>query len=174
VHLEPVSAQTSRTSLVDSGCLTRGTKLRIFRLFSVVAGLGLTAFLFGVRSPSDVSAMATAVRSAIKEATRTSDAALGCAALEKELVATMSGPAMQKYAARVGAAAQKSYTALQNGGPMTGRMAATIAASLSPGARSNQASALVEILPQLARSERLIALAFTKRCSWVIGVAKGI
>ena len=159
---------------MDSGCFTRGTKLRIFRLFSVVAGLGLTAFLFGVRSPSDVSALATAVRSAIKEASRTSDAALGCAALEKELVATMSGPAMQKHAAKLGAVARKNHAALQKGGPMTGQIAATIAASLASGARSAQAGPRLEILPQLARSERLIALAFTKRCSWVIGVAKGI
>jgi hypothetical protein len=113
--------------------------------------------------------MATAVRSAITEATRTSDAALGCAALEKELVATMSGSAMQKYAAKVGAAAQKSHAALLKGRPMTGQIAATIAASLSPEARANQAGALVDILPRLARSQRLIALAFTKQCSWVSG-----
>lgn len=114
--------------------------------------------------------MATAVRSAIKEATRSSDASLGCAALEKELVATMSGPAMQKYAATVGATAQKSHAALQKSASMTGQIAATIAASLSPEARANQTGALVDILPQLARSQRLIALALSKQCSWVSGV----
>lgn len=144
--------------------------MRVFRLFSLVAGLGVTAFLLGARSPSDVRALATAIGSALKEATRPSDGTLGCAALEKELVATMRGPAMQRYAAKVGATAEKSYAALQSGGPMTGQMAMTIAASLSPGERTNQTGVLVEILPQLARSQRLIATAFTKRCSWVPGV----
>lgn len=141
----------------------------LFRLLRIVAGLVLAAYFLGVRSPNDARSLAATVRSAFNEATRSGDTSLGCAALEKELVATMSGPAMQKYAAKVGATAQESHAALQKGGPMTGQIAATIAASLTPAARANQTGAFVEILPQLARSERLISLAFAKQCSWVSG-----
>src|SRR5262245_7547451 len=111
---------------------------RVIRVLSAVAGLLFTAFLLGVRSPSDVRTMAATVVSAVREATRPSDAALGCAAIEKELVATMSAPAIQGLASKTGAAAQKNFAALQKDGPMTGQMAATIAASLARGVQANQ------------------------------------
>jgi len=142
---------------------------RVIRALSAVAGLLFTAFLLGVRSPSDVRAMAVTAATALREATRPSDAALGCAAIEKELVATMSAPAIQGLASNAGAAAQKNFAALQKDGPMTGQMAATIAASLAREVHSNQTGALAGILPQLARSERLIGLGFTKQCSWTTG-----
>jgi hypothetical protein len=67
---------------------------------------------------------------------------------------------------------------------MTGSMAAAIATSLTPAgfvqlalaqatsrvqARANQTDALIAILPPLMRSQRVIALAFTKQCPWMIG-----
>ena len=145
--------------------------MRVFRLFSLIVGLGVTAFVLGVRSPSDLKTISTAERSAFNEATRASDAALDCAGLEKELVATMSAPAMQRYAAKAGAAMQKVSAAVEKGGRMTGQNAIAIAASLAP-MRAGQSGALVEILPQLARSERLIQFGLTKQCSWITAAKK--
>src|SRR5262245_44332610 len=126
-----------------------------FRLFSAVVGLAITAYFLGVRSPDDVKALIATGRSAFNDATRPGDAALGCPDLEKELVATMSGPATQRYAAKLGVG--KQGAGKQN--------AASVVASLTQ-IRANQSGALVEIMPQLARGERLIGLGFTKRCSW--------
>jgi len=126
-----------------------------FRLFSALAGLAFAAYFLGVRSPADVKSLIATGRSALNEATRPGDAALGCPDLEKELMATMSGPAMQRYVAKIGVGMK---------GPGK-QNAASIVASMGQ-MRANQAGALTEILPQLARSERLIALGLTKRCSW--------
>ena len=128
----------------------------------------------------DLRAMGEAAMSAKKTAVRPGDAAMTCAALEKELVATMNGPAVRRYAATSAAAAQKQYGALQNRrAQMTGQDAATIAASLNSVSgyaqlalaqarfTATQVNALTSILPQLMRSQRLVQLAFTKQCRWM-------
>ena len=147
------------------------------RLIALTVFLG-TSVLVGVKWP-DFKPTATAMWSARKAAIRPGDAAMSCNALEKELVATMSGPAVQEYAKKSAAAAQKEYDSLHTGkAPMTGQKAATIAASLNSVSgfahlafaqarfTANQLHTLTAILPQLMRSQRLIQLAFTKQCPW--------
>jgi hypothetical protein len=149
------------------------------RLIALTLFLGMSA-LVGVKWP-DVRTTATALWSARKTAIRPGDAAMTCNALEKELVATMSGPAVRKYAETSAVALQKEYDALHTAkAPMTGPKAATLASSLNSvtgvaqlafaQARltSNQLHSLTAILPQLMRSQRIIQLAFTKQCRWMV------
>jgi len=147
------------------------------------------------RSPNDMKAMMAALESAQKTASRPGDAAMNCEALEKELVTTVNDPAIQAFVEKNGAAAQKDYEALKTGtAAMTGQMAASIAASLVPGAdfaqiaaaqaqapfqaaqaaqrvegRAMQFSELLKILPQLMRGQRVIELAAMKQCAWATG-----
>jgi hypothetical protein len=146
-------------------------------------------------SPNDMKAMMAALESAQKTASRPGDAAMNCEVLEQELVTTVNGPAIQAFVEKNGAAAQKDYEALKKGqASMTGQMAASIAASLLPGAdfaqlaaaqaqaplqaaqaaqrvesRATQFSELMTILPQLMRGQRVIELAVMKRCAWTAG-----
>lgn len=173
----------------------------MFRTLATLTVFLVAGALAGAQgSPEDTKAMMAALESAQKTANRPGDAAMSCDALEKELVTTMNGPAIQGYAARSGAAAQKDYEALQKGNAtMTGQMAATIAASLLPGAgfaqlaaaqaqaplqaaqaaqrvqtRANQMNELVAILPQLMRGQHVLELAATKQCPWMTGATPSV
>jgi len=156
-------------------------------MFKPLLGLAVSvcAAAAGAQLLKDLKPITAAMEAAQETAARPGDAALSCAALERELVRTMNGPAIQGYAAKAGVAAQKDYEALQSANAtMTGSMAATIATSLAPAgflqlalaqatsrvqARADQTEALIAILPPLMRSQHVMALAFTKQCPWTIG-----
>jgi hypothetical protein len=161
----------------------------------VIAALCAASIGRAQTSPNDMKAMMAAMESAQKAANHPGDAAMSCEVLEKELVATMNGPAVQGFAVKSGAAAQKDYDALQKGnGTMAAQMAMTMASAFVPGAASAQLAAaqaqapaqaaqaaqrvqqravqmndLVAILPQLMRGQRVIELAATKQCPWMAG-----
>jgi len=103
-------------------------------MFKPLLGLAVSvcAAAASVRLLKDLKPITAAMDAAQKTVIRPTDAALSCAALEKELVRTTNGPAMRGYAAKAGAAAQKDYEALQNANAtMTASMAAAIATSLA-------------------------------------------
>jgi hypothetical protein len=160
----------------------------------VIAALCAASIGRAQTSPNDMKAMMAAMESAQKAANHPGDAAMSCEALEKELVATMNGPAVQGFAVKSGAAAQKDYDALQKGnGTMAAQMAMTMASAFVPGAASAQLAAAqaqapaqaaqaaqrvqqravqmndLEVLPQLMRGQRVIELAATKQCPWMAG-----
>ena len=136
--------------------------------------------------------MAAAMQAAQARAMRPGDEALECPALEKELVASMNDPAVQAYAAKSSAAAQKNLTAAQKSkAPMTPQAAVALAASLgaggglppglgaSPGLaaqaqaaqnlQAEQMKQMIPIIPQMMRSQRIIQLAAVKQCVWIFG-----
>src|SRR5213593_3699625 len=106
------------------------------RLFISCIGL-LTVAAVGVGAqaiPKEYAEMAAAMQVAQARAMRPGDEALPCAALEKELVASMNDPAIQAYAGKSAAAAQKNATAAEKSkAPMTPQAAAALAAALGAG-----------------------------------------
>ena len=156
--------------------------------------------------PRDYQELMTAMAAAQAKAIRPGDQALGCPALEKELVATMNDPAIQAYAAKAGALAQKqAATAEKAQAATSAQAAAALAAALGvglPGAggvsaadaipgggllgqptlaaqqalvaqaiqdQAAQMKLMLPILPQMMRSQQLMALAFGKQCTWIMG-----
>lgn len=124
------------------------------------------------------------------KAVRRGDEAMNCQAIEKELLTSMNDPALQAYAAKAAATAEKELTALDKPkAPMTPQAAAALAAGLTPDlaslltgsptqpltpAQQLQYQAaymkqLTAIMPQLMRSQRLVQLAFVKQCGWAFG-----
>jgi len=105
---------------------------------------GLMAFVIGSMAfaqtptapavPKQYQEMATAMAAAQAKAVRPGDEALGCAAIEKELVASMNDPAIQAYAAKSAAAAQLPAGARDGRGAPTPQAAAAMAAALSSNA----------------------------------------
>jgi len=94
------------------------------------AGIGIGAQAV----PKEYAEMATAMQAAQARAIRPGDEALPCAALEKELVSSMNDPAIQAYAGKSAAAAQKNATAAEKSkAPMTPQAAAALAAALGAG-----------------------------------------
>lgn len=164
-------------------------------LLGVFVALGAPSSVSAQPSPNDMKAMMAAMESAQKGANHPGDGALSCDALQKELVTSMTAPAVQGFVEKSGAAAQKDYEAMQKGNAaIAAQMAMTISASLVPGAASAQLAAaqaqapqqaaqaaqrvqtraaqmndLIAILPQLMRGQRIIELAAMKQCAWVAG-----
>src|SRR6266699_2657566 len=83
----------------------------------VILSVGvLTVAAVGVGAqaiPKEYAEMAAAMQAAQVRAMRPGDEALPCAALEKELVSSMNDPAIQAYAGKSAAAAQKNATAAE-------------------------------------------------------------
>jgi len=98
--------------------------------FVVVAALTyVVSGLAAQTLPKEYAEMAAAMQAAQAKAMRPGDEALGCPALEKELVASMNDPAIQAYTAKSAAAAQKNQTAAEKSkAPMTPQAAAALAA----------------------------------------------
>jgi hypothetical protein len=82
----------------------------------------------------DMMKLQTAMMAAQQAAIKPGDEALPCEALQKELVSSMTSPALQAYAAKTNPAYAKELAALQPKGVMTPAAAAALAASLSSGA----------------------------------------
>jgi hypothetical protein len=144
--------------------------------------------------PKEYAEMAAAMQAAQARAMRPGDEALPCAALEKELVSSMNAPAIQAYAGKSAAAAQKQATAPEKTpAPMTPQAAAALAASLGSGGgfpgglaaspdfaaqaqaaqklQAEQMKQLVPIMPQIMRSQRVMQLAAVKQCTWMVGAS---
>lgn len=143
--------------------------------------------------PKEYAEMAAAMQAAQARAMRPGDEALPCAALEKELVASMNDPAIQAHAAKSAAAAQKNVTAEKSKAPMTPQAAAALAAALGAGGglppglaargdlaaqaqaaqklQAEQMKQMVPIMPQIMRSQRVMQLAAVKQCSWMFGAS---
>ena len=130
--------------------------------------------------PKQYQELMTAMVAAQAKAVRPGDEALACPALEKELMATMNDPAIQTYAAKSGALAEKqALAAAKAQGPQAPQAAAALAATLGaglPGPAAQMAQdqlahmkVLLPILPQMMRSQQLMALAFAKQCAWIAG-----
>lgn len=133
--------------------------------------------------------MAAAMQAAQARAIRPGDDALGCPALEKELVASMNDPAIQTYAGKSAAAAQKNAAAEKSKAPMTPQAAAALAAAFGAGGglppglaagyaaqsqaaqklQAEQMKQMIPIMPQMMRSQRIIQLAAVKQCAWMFG-----
>ena len=110
-------------------------KLKIDVFLLAVAALTCAASGVSAQAiPKEYAEMAAAMQAAQARAIRPGDEALPCAALEKELVASMNDPAIQAHAAKSAAAAQKNATALEKSkAPMTPQAAAALAAALGAG-----------------------------------------
>jgi PPE-repeat protein len=122
---------------------------------------GLMAFVIGSMAfaqtptapavPKQYQEMATAMAAAQAKAVRPGDEALGCAAIEKELIASMNDPAIQAYAAKSAAAAQLPTGAI-GPGVTTPQAAAAMAAALSSNAAIAAAIAGAGATPRVAVS----------------------
>jgi hypothetical protein len=148
---------------------------------------------------ADMMKLQTAMIAAQQTAIKPGDEALPCEALHKELVSTMTDPAIQAYAAKTNAAYAKELETQQKKGVMTAEAAAALAASLTPGptgmptmppmvpgqamtpqqmqqamvAQQQAAIAsmnqMMPIMPALMRSQRVTTLAALKNCTWATG-----
>jgi hypothetical protein len=140
----------------------------------------------------DAEAMQAKFAAAQAAAVRPGDEALGCDALQGELVAAANDPALQSYVAKSGAAAQKDLDAMKAGqSRMAAQTAITMFSSLVPGGalfgqsaavaqaqaqqaqaaghlqqRMQQAEEMMAILPQMLRGQRVIELAQARNCAW--------
>jgi hypothetical protein len=143
--------------------------------------------------PKEYAEMAAAMQAAQARAMHPGDESLPCAALEKELVSSMNDPAIQAYAGKSAAAAQKNATAADKSkAPMTPQAAAAFAAAFGAGGgglppglaargdlaaqaqaaqklQAEQMKAMIPIMPQMMRSQRIIQLAAVKQCAWMFG-----
>jgi hypothetical protein len=140
--------------------------------------------------PKEYAEMAAAMQAAQARAMHPGDESLPCAALEKELVSSMNDPAIQAYAGKSAAAAQKNATAAEKSkAPMTPQAAAALAAAFGAGGglppglaagyaaqsqaaqklQAEQMKQMIPIMPQMMRSQRIIQLAAVKQCAWMFG-----
>jgi hypothetical protein len=162
----------------------------------VILSVGVFAFsavAIGAQAvPKEYAEMAAAMQAAQARAVKPGDDALGCPALEKELVASMNDPAIQAYAGKSAAAAQKNATAADKSKPpMSPQAAAALAAAFGAGGglppglaagyaaqsqaaqklQAEQMKQMIPIMPQMMRSQRIIQLAAVKQCAWMFGAA---
>ena len=126
-------------------------------------------------------------------ANRPGDDALGCDALQIELVASAKDPAVQAFVAKSGAIAQEKMAAMNAAAAGMGtQMAMTIMSSIAPGggwggyganvAQAEAAKAqagrnmqqqmqlaqdMMTIMPQMMRGQRVIELAQRRDCAWL-------
>src|SRR5688572_10791241 len=118
---------------------------RLVIAFSLTLAAGVVAHAQSVRTPvapqvavpaqADMMKFQTAMVTAQAAAVKPGDEALPCEALHKELVSTMTDPAIQAYAAKTNVAYAKELEAQQQKKtPMTPEAAAALAAALAPGA----------------------------------------
>jgi hypothetical protein len=117
--------------------------LRSFAVIALCVATSAVAFAQNVRRPvapeplvpgqADMMKFQTAMIAAQAAAVKPGDEALPCEALHKELVSTMTDPAIHAYAAQNNAAyAKELATQQQKKTPMTGEAAAALAAALMP------------------------------------------
>ncbi len=167
--------------------------LRIFVLIVALGGMSAPA---RAQTPaSTYTDLQAGLEAAQAAANRPGDAALGCDALEKELVASVKHPAVESYVAKSGAAAKQQQAALNAAkGRAATQSALTLFGSLVPGAagaglagtaamgqaqqaeaaqnieqRMQQAQEMIGIMPHMMRGQRVIELAQARNCEWLAG-----
>jgi hypothetical protein len=97
---------------------------------------------------ADMIRLQTAMVAAQAAAVRPGDEALPCEALDKELVSTMTSPAIQAYAAQTNAAFAQQITAQQQKKtPMAAQSAAAMAAALVPAAGMAGMAQMPQVTP---------------------------
>ena len=165
--------------------------LRLFVLIVAVSGMGATA---RAQTPASTYLdLQAGLESAQAAANRPGDAALGCDALEKELVASVKHPAVESYVAKSGEAAKQQQAAMNAAkGRVATQTALTLFGSLVPGGagggrggppahahthqlanahniqqRMQQAQEMIAIMPQMMRGQRVIELAQARNCDWL-------
>jgi hypothetical protein len=169
---------------------------------SFILGAAVAAHAQGPRTPAappaqvDMMDLQTAMIKAQAASIRPGDEALGCDALQKELISAMSDPSIQTYATKTNAALAKDLeTREKSERALTPEAAAALSASLAPGlamaslaqagagassqpatpeqmrqAMVAQMKQLVTIMPMLMRSQRVTELAIMKNCTWATGI----
>lgn len=165
----------------------------MLRLFVVIAVLSAMTAPARAQTPaSTYTDLQAGLEAAQAAANRPGDAALGCDALEKELVASVKHPAVESYMAKSGAAAQQQMAAMNAAkGRAATQTALTLFGSLVPGGaglglagtaamaqsqqleaarnieqRMQQAQEMIGIMPQMMRGQRVIELAQARNCEW--------
>ena len=127
-------------------------------VLSLSLAAGVAAHAQNVRTPvapqvavpaqADMMKLQTAMVAAQAAAVKPGDEALPCEALHKELVSTMTDPAIQAYAAKTNAAYAKELEAQQQKKtPMTPEAAAALAAALVPGAGMAGMPPMPQVVP---------------------------
>ena len=166
----------------------------MLRLFVVIAVLSAMTAPARAQTPaSTYTDLQAGLEAAQAAANRPGDAALGCDALEKELVASVKHPAVESYMAKSGAAAKQQMAAMNAAkGRAATQTALTLFGSLVPGGaglglagtaamaqsqqleaarnieqRMQQAQEMIGIMPQMMRGQRVIELAQARNCDWV-------
>ena len=172
---------------------------------SIVLGVALaTACAFShAQVPSgaqDYEAMAKAMEKAQAEASKPGDEKLTCDQLQQQLVAIAQDPAYLAYVQAAGVQAQKDLAQMQvPESEIAAKTAATMAASMVPGAamgqvmasaaenqakmaqstarvqsRTDQGQQMMAFMPMLMRGQRLVELAAVRQCEWVTGLGAGV
>jgi hypothetical protein len=133
-------------------------------LVGVFTAFVISSVAFAQRStipamPKQSQDMAAAMAAAQAKAVRPGDEALGCAAIEKELMTSMNDPAVQSYAAKAAAAAQLPPGTLGRGAA-TPQAAAAMAAALSSNAAiaRSMASMGTTMTPQQIQAMQALAV----------------
>jgi hypothetical protein len=166
----------------------------MLRLFVVIAVLSAMTAPARAQTPaSTYTDLQAGLEAAQAAANRPGDAALGCDALEKELVASVKHPAVESYMAKSGAAAKQQMAAMNAAkGRAATQTALTLFGSLVPGGaglglagtaamaqsqqleaarnieqRMQQAQEMIGIMPQMMRGQRVIELAQARNCDWM-------
>jgi hypothetical protein len=147
--------------------------------------------------PQDYQAMMKAMEKAQAEANRPGDEKLTCDQLQQQLVTIAQDPAFVAHVQAAGAEAAKDMARVQaSQNEIAAKTAATIAASMVPGAAmsqmmasaaENQAKAaqstarvqsrmaegqqMMAFMPQMMRGQRLVELAMVRKCEWAAGVS---
>jgi hypothetical protein len=172
---------------------------------SIVLGVALaTACAFShAQVPSgaqDYEAMAKAMEKAQAEASKPGDEKMTCDQLQQQLVAIAQDPAYLAYVQAAGIQAQKDMAQMQvPQSEIAAKTAATMAASMVPGAamgqmtasqaenqakaaqsaarvqsRMDQGQQMMAFMPMLMRGQRLVELAAVRQCEWVTGLGAGV
>ena len=172
---------------------------------SIVLGVALaTACAFShAQVPSgaqDYEAMAKAMEKAQAEASKPDDEKMTCDQLQQQLVAIAQDPAYLAYVQAAGIQAQKDMAQMQvPQSEIAAKTAATMAASMVPGAamgqvmasaaenqakmaqstarvqsRTDQGQQMMAFMPMLMRGQRLVELAAVRQCEWVTGLGAGV
>jgi len=172
---------------------------------SIVLGVALaTACTFGYAQvplgAQDYEAMAKAMEKAQAEASKPGDEKLTCDQLQQQLVAIAQDPAYLAYVQAAGVQAQKDLAQMQvPQSEIAAKTAATMAASMVPGAamgqvmasaaenqakmaqstarvqsRTDQGQQMMAFMPMLMRGQRLVELAAVRQCEWVTGLGAGV
>jgi hypothetical protein len=100
-----------------------------------------------VPGEADMMKLQTAMVAAEAAAIKRGDEALPCEALHKELVSTMTDPAIQAYAAKTNPLYAKELATQQKKGPMTADAAAALVAALTSGAAMNGLTGMPPVVP---------------------------